>query len=209
MWRSNNQRITFEKEALPHMDALYSMALRLTHNENNAEDLVQDAMVKAFRFFHQFEKGTNIKAWLFKVMINLFYNNCRKNKNIARLQAEAQVDFHHDRFVSEASMATQNPDVLLEGLATEDVCRAVEKLPEDYSTAVLLCDLHEFSYRDISDIMGCPVGTVMSRLYRGRKMLQKTLYGYAVEQGIISPESPDEQEDVADLAAYRQRTGGQ
>lgn len=205
MWRSNNQRITFEKEALPHMDALYSMALRLTHNESNAEDLVQDSMVKAFRFFHQFEKGTNIKAWLFKVMVNLFYNNCRKNKNIARLQVEAQVDFHHERFVSEASMANQNPEALLDGLATEDVCRAVEKLPEEYSTAVLLCDLHEFSYREISDIMSCPVGTVMSRLYRGRKMLQKMLYSYAVEQGIIPAEASNEKEDVADLAEFRQR----
>jgi len=196
------------------MDALYSMALRLTHNENNAEDLVQDAMVKAFRFFHQYEKGTNIKAWLFKVMINLFYNKCRKDKNIARLQAEAEVDWHQERFVSEASMATQNPETVLSALATEDVCSAVTKLPEEYSTAVLLCDLHEFSYREISDIMGCPVGTVMSRLYRGRKMLQKTLYSYALEQGIVSPPESapstpgkaEKKKDVADLEAYRKRT---
>jgi RNA polymerase sigma-70 factor, ECF subfamily len=215
MLRAKKQRLEFEKQALPHLDALYGLALRLAHNERDAEDLVQDTMVKSFRFFHQFEQGSNIKAWLFKVMVNLFYNSCRQQRNIKRLHLEAETNSHYDRFLSEATVNGQHAEeVLLNNLAVEEVRRAVEELPEEFRLAVLLCDLHDLSYKEISDVLGCPVGTVMSRLYRGRRLLQHKLFDYALEQGYLqrAPDSPlpvtaEETSGLSDLDAYRAQKG--
>lgn len=213
---SNQQRQAFERQALPHLDALYGMALRLTHDERDAEDLVQDALVKAYRFFHRFEEGSNIKAWLFKVLVNLFYNTYRKQKNIQRLHSEAEVGSHHERFLSMATTSGRNAEEeLLDRLAVEKLREAIEELPEEFRLAVLLCDLHGFSYKEIAEILERPVGTVMSRLYRGRRLLQKKLYDYAVEQGYIKaqsatdPEAASDDTTLSDLETYRlqQRRG--
>ncbi len=202
-------REAFEKEALPYLDALYGTALRLTQDEQNAEDLVQDAMVKAFRFYEQFEKGSNIKAWLFRVLITTFYNTCRKNRNIQRLHNEAELEPNHDAFLSEASTSWQMTEsTVLDRLVTEKLHALLEEIPEDFRMAVILCDLNGFGYKDIAEILNCPVGTVMSRVFRGRRMLQKKLYHYAVEQGYIRPrhEKPV-LEKPADLQEYRKQRG--
>lgn len=214
VFRTPKQRQEFERQALPYLDALYSMALHLTKNEREAEDLVQDSLVKAYRFFHRFEEGTNIKAWLFKVMVNTFYNTCRKNRKNQRIQGNAEIDLHYELFLSEATMNGHKAEgILLDNLVLEKLQSAIEELPEEFRTAVLLCDLHELSYKDIAEILNCPVGTIMSRLYRGRKLLQKKLYAYAVEQGYIREKSSSlKQAAVAgmvsdeptDLASYRQ-----
>jgi RNA polymerase sigma-70 factor (ECF subfamily) len=214
---SRKKKKLFEKEALPHLDALYCMAMRLARNERDAEDLVQDCMIKAFRFFHQYEEGTNIKAWLFKILINLFYNNCRKNKTIQRLHLEVARDDHHERFLSEATAAGHHfEQVLMDKVALEAVRKAIDELPEEFRVAILLCEFHGLSYKEISDVLGCPVGTVMSRLYRGRRLLQKKLYNYALEQGYIRPAEEEEapapagdaaEGRLADLSSYRLKRG--
>lgn len=204
-----SKRAAFELEALPHLDGLYGMALRLTGNERDAEDLVQDALVKAFRFFHRFQSGTNIKAWLFKVLVNTFYNTVRKRRNIQRLHAEAaEQEGHHDLFLATATTAGRNAEgELLDRIAAAEIRDAMEDLPEEFRLAVILCDVHDFSYKEIAEIIGCPVGTVMSRLHRGRRLLQRRLYDYAVEQGYIRPAAkPDA--GPTDLAAYRKRKEG-
>jgi RNA polymerase sigma-70 factor, ECF subfamily len=209
------RRAAFEREALPHLDALYGMALRLTKDQQRASDLVQDSLVKAYRFFHRYEEGTNVKAWLFKVLVNTFYNTCRKQRKDQRMIAEAELDRHQERYLSAATMSGQHPEeLLLEGLVVERLREEVEALPEEFRTAVLLFDLHDFSYKEIADILGCPVGTVMSRLYRGRRLLQRRLHDYAVEQGYIrapakgEEEAPTARAALADLAAYRRERRG-
>ena len=203
--KSNRQ--DFEQQALPHLDALYGMALRLAHNERDAEDLIQDTMVKAFRFYHRFEKDSNIKAWLFKVLINTFYNSCRKDKNIQKLNAEAEVDYHYEQFLSEASTSWQNAEKqLIDAQLMEQLRQAIEGLPEEFRLVVVLADLNDFSYKEISEILNCPVGTVMSRLYRGRRILQKKFYHYALEHGLIAPPKPTDHK-TARLADYRLQKG--
>jgi RNA polymerase sigma-70 factor, ECF subfamily len=218
-----NDRKQFESEVLPHLDALYGLAMKLARDPATAEDLVQDSLVKAFRFWHRFEKGSNIKAWLFKILTNTFYNSRRKDKNIRKLEVEAELHGHSDRFLSEASQGGRKAeDILLGRIASEEIRAAVDTLPDDYRLAVLLCDLYDFSYREISEIVDCPIGTVMSRLYRGRRMLQGKLQAYAVEQGYLSPpealpEGADAKEGTGpnktidgttDLGAYRRQRKG-
>ncbi len=203
--RAQRKRAAFDRDALGHLDALYGLALRLTRNESDAEDLLQDALVKAYRFFDQFEPGSNLKAWLFKIVTNTFYNRCRKNKNIQRMVLDAELGGHFDRFVSESSAdALDAEQALLDRMAAHEIEQAITALPEDFRLAVMLCDVHGFSYREIAEIIGRPVGTVMSRLYRGRKLLQRTLHDYAVQQGFIQ-EPADTSSDPADLASYRRQ----
>jgi len=201
------KRRAFEREALPHMDALYAMALRLTRDPADAEDLVQDGMVKAYRFFHRYNEGTNIRAWLFKVMVNLFYNDRRKAKKEQKLRLEVSAMDPDDRFISQASGGSGDPEAnLLDQISEGQLRDALEKLPENFRIPVVLCDLYDFNYREIADILGCPIGTVMSRLYRGRQQLKRRLYQLAVEQGYIKPET-GAGGDATDLAAYRRSKG--
>jgi len=202
-----SQREVFEGDALPHLDALYGMALRLTGNEADAQDLVQDSLVKAFRFFHRFQPGSNIKAWLFKVLVNTFYNTVRKRRNISRLHTEVETTGHIELFLASATTAGRDAESgILDRLAAEEIRAAMEQLPEEFRLAVILCDVHDFSYKEIAEILGCPVGTVMSRLHRGRRLLQKALYDYAVEQGYLQPVRSDD--GTTDLDAYRRRKEG-
>jgi RNA polymerase sigma-70 factor (ECF subfamily) len=163
-------RDSFESQAMPFIDSLYATGLRMTRDPRDAEDLVQDTMLTAYRFFHRFEPGTNCKAWLFKILTNTFINKYRKKV----------------REREDVAVASRDPEGALVGsLLSDDVKRALEGVPHDYRMAVVLCDLEEFSYKEIADIMDCPVGTVMSRLHRGRRLLQKTLRDYAVREGIV------------------------
>ncbi len=206
--RTKRARIAFEREALPHLDALYGAAYRLTRNPRDAEDLVQDALLRAYRFWDSFEKNSNCKAWLFKILTNTFINGYQKRKrNREVLSAAVSEQQATDGvLIHERSAAQRDPEgLLIDRTMSDDVANALAALPSEFRLAVVLCDVEGFSYREIAEIMDCPVGTVMSRLYRGRRLLRKALYQFAVEEGIVKP-SPDQESegDVIDLAVYRE-----
>lgn len=180
------KRRSFEKEAIPHMDALKRTALRMTKNESDAEDLVQEAFVKAYRFWDKFEPGTNSRAWLFKIMTNIFINDYRSK---SRAPQSVSVDEIDDNFIY-GQLATTPADnspekELFAKIFDDDVKKAIEELPEDFRMVVVLSFLEEFSYEEIAEIANLQLGTVKSRLHRGRKLLQKKLYEYAVRNGYI------------------------
>lgn len=200
------ERSEFEALTLEHMDALYGAALRLTRSPKDAEDLVQDTFLKAFRFFDSFERGTNIKAWLFKIQTNTFINKYRrkvKEREVAEAPAE---DVVLDRFVSaEQVRALQDPEGDFFGqLLSDEVIEALDQVPVDFRMVVILADIQGFSYKEIAEIVGCPVGTVMSRLFRGRRILQKQLYDYAIREGVIAPEADDQGQPIS-LESFRER----
>jgi len=182
-------RTDFEQEALPHLPALYGAALRMTRDAKDAEDLVQEALLRAYRFFDTFEAGTNCKAWLFRILTNVFCNQYREREreNVVMTEAESS-SANLEQFLSGAGAdGNETEKALLGRMVSADVERALAAVPPDFRMAVVLADLEDFSYKEIAEIMDCPAGTVMSRLYRGRKILQGLLYDYAVEQGIIAP----------------------
>lgn len=180
------KRKAFEKEALPHMDALYRTALRMTKNQNDAEDLVQEAYVKAYRFWDKFEPGSNCRAWLFKIMTNIFINDYRSK---SRTPVSVNVDDIDDNFLygQLASLGPEdNPERrLFSKIFDDDIKRAIEELPDDFRLVVVLSFLEGFSYQEIADIADLQLGTVKSRLHRGRKLLQKQLFDYAIRNGYI------------------------
>src|SRR6185503_2206477 len=187
IFKNRPSRVDFEREALPHLSALYSAAMRLTRNERDADDLVQDAMLRAYRFFDTFEAGTNCKAWLFRILTNVFCNRYRERERERVILDEAESsEANVQQFTAGTEAARDVEGALLGRIVSEDVERALAQVPQDFRLAVILADLEDFSYKEIADIMGCPAGTVMSRLYRGRKILQGLLHDYAVEQGIIA-----------------------
>ncbi|HET6281291.1 MAG TPA: sigma-70 family RNA polymerase sigma factor [Polyangia bacterium] len=177
----------FEREALPHMPALYAAATRLTRHERDAEDLVQDTMLRAYRFFDTFEAGTNCKAWLFRILTNVFCNRYREREREHEILTEAESSAANvEQFLGGAAQGTRDSESALLGrMVSADVERALAAVPQDFRMTVILADLEDFSYKEIAEIMDVPAGTVMSRLYRGRKILQGLLHKYAVEQGII------------------------
>ncbi len=176
----------FDQEALVHLDVLYGAAMRYTRDPRDAEDLVQDTMVSAYRFFGGFEAGSNCKAWLFKILTNTFINKYRRRVREREVQTQIVEDDARSLISEEAREASRDPERFMpsSNLLSEDVKRALDAVPTDYRMAVVLCDLEDFSYKEIADIMDCPVGTVMSRLHRGRRLLQRSLREYAVAQGI-------------------------
>ena len=178
----------FSQEALVHLDVLYGVALRYTRDPRDAEDLVQDTILAAFRFFGSFEQGSNCKAWLFKILTNTFINKYRRRVREREVRDQL-VDEEAPSLISEESRAaSRDPERFLSaGLLSDDVRTALDAVPSDYRMAVVLCDLEEFSYKEIAEIMDCPVGTVMSRLHRGRRLLQRALHDYAVKEGIVKP----------------------
>ncbi len=201
---ASRTRKEFEELALRHLDGLYAAALRLTRNSRDAEDLVQDAVLRAWRFFDKFERGTNIKAWLFKILTNTFINRYRratKEKSIVEGQDRDSVQER----VSSQEAAEQSADperYLLERVLSDDVLEAIDSIPVDFRLAVILADLQDFSYKEIADILEVPVGTVMSRLFRGRRLLQKQLAEYAVASGVL--QGTEEGESI-DLQAWRRK----
>ncbi len=183
----------FEAEALRHLDALYRTALRMTRSEADAEDLVQETYIRAFRFREQFTLGTNMKAWLFRILTNTFINTYRRKAAQPEVTDLEGVDeFSLYRRMADDRAASSSPDPeaeLLNRVVDTEVTDALEELPEKFRTTVLL-DVEGFSYKEIAEMLSIPIGTVMSRLHRGRKFLQKRLYDLARERGIAAVRTP-------------------
>jgi RNA polymerase sigma-70 factor (ECF subfamily) len=202
---------SFEVEMLGHLDALYGVSCRMTKSTAEAEDLVQDTVVKAMRARDQFTPGTNLKAWLLRILTNTFINRYRRGGLEGDLFEGPDADSLTDGWVGANTMrAMRDPETqALSPLVEAEVQRALDDLPHEFRLAVVLSDVEELSYKEIADAMGCPIGTVMSRLHRGRRMLQKTLREQAVAMGIVSEEIAVAKDDSpADLAAFRRRKRG-
>jgi RNA polymerase sigma-70 factor, ECF subfamily len=182
----------FEDEALQYTPSLYGAALRMTRSPADAEDLVQETYLRAFRSWHQFEQGTNLKAWLFRILTNLYITSYRrKQREPAMVSTADSEDFDLYASLAHQSEATSSrsaESIVLESLVDEDVKQALTDLPEQFRIAILLADVEGFSYREIADMLDIPIGTVMSRLHRGRKALQKALMGLAAERGLLAGE---------------------
>lgn len=194
MWDSIQEKHkAFESDALQHLDSLYNSALKLTYNEEDAKDLVQETFLKAFRFFDQYEPGTSCKAWLYKILKNTFINKYRK-----KMRQPEQVDFDSvEPFVElikdKNFQDSKSLDVgILNSFLSDEINEALSRLSYDFRMVLLLSDIEGFSYKEIADILDCPIGTIRSRLSRGRKMMFKNLLKYAKKEGYFQEESKDE-----------------
>lgn len=182
----------FEADAMQYAPQLYTAAIRMTRNSADAEDLVQETFLKAYRAYDTFQAGTNLKAWLYRILTNTFINKYRKE---SRRPSETDLEEVQDLYLyrrlgsdQTSSMSQSAEEALLEGIVEADIKEAVESLPETFRIPVLLADLEGFAYKEIAEILDIPIGTVMSRLHRGRKALEKALWDYASKRGLL----PDE-----------------
>lgn len=189
---ATDRNVRFERDALVFMDQLYAAALRYTKNPEDARDLVQDTYLKAFNSFHQFEEGTNLRAWLYRVLTTTFINTYRKDQRRPQLASGELEDWQLAEAQSHTSDLGKSAEAeALENLPDSDIKRALQEIPEEFRIAVYLADVEGFSYKEIADIVAVPAGTVMSRLHRGRKLLREKLADYAKELG-YSTESKSE-----------------
>jgi RNA polymerase sigma-70 factor (ECF subfamily) len=202
---------TFVEDAMEFMPSLYSAALRMTRNPADAEDLVQETYLKAYRGYGSFQQGTNLKAWLYRILTNTFINQYRAKK---RRPDERELDEVEDLYLYrrlgglEAARAGRSAeDELMDFFTDAEVKEAVESLPEQFRMAVLLADVEGFSYKEIAEILDIPIGTVMSRLHRGRKALQKQLYGFATERGLAPRSGSDPDPAAAGAPVAAEDTG--
>jgi len=173
----------FNEEIIPHLDALYNFGLRLTSDPNDAEDLVQDTIVKAYRFFSSYEKGTNAKAWLFRILKNSYINNYRKKSKKPQEVDYDEVASFYETIRADRTESSDLEDKMFRELIDDDLTRALEKIPEDFRTVVLLCDVEDFTYEEIANMLDVPIGTIRSRLHRGRNLLKAQLMDYASNRG--------------------------
>ncbi len=209
----------FHEEAMPHADALFGAAMRLTRSQRDAEDLVQDTLLKAYTNFSRYKPGTNCKAWLFKIQTNTFINRYRKRQRervflIDEDDGRPLAERIESRPESEYEYRDETSDESVERLFGDEVGRALQAVPVDFRVAVLLADVYDFSYKECAEIMECPIGTVMSRLYRGRRLLRAQLAEYATEQGIVQDITDEYQDQIesdrdrmVDLDSYRASRG--
>lgn len=175
----------FEREAIPHMDLLYNFALRMTGNVDDANDLLQETYLKAYRFWDKYEKGTNIRAWLFRIMKNSYINRYRKESKEPDVVNYDEIKNFYNTIRDESADPNDLQERLFGNLLDDDIVKALESLPEDFRTVVILCDIEGFTYEEIAEFVERPIGTVRSRLYRGRKMLQAKLFEYAKKRGYV------------------------
>ncbi len=199
----------FSLELLGHLDTLYAVASRMTRGATEAEDLVQDTVVKAMRARDQFEPGTNLKAWLLRILTNTFINRYRRGGMERDLFDGPDAEPLSDGWISAATMRSmRDPEgEALQPLVEAELTRALDELPPEFRLAVILSDVEELSYKEIAEVMGCPIGTVMSRLHRGRKILQSRLRDHAVAMGILTeePQPVASTRPPTDLAEYKNR----
>ncbi|MDI6400501.1 sigma-70 family RNA polymerase sigma factor [Balneolaceae bacterium ANBcel3] len=173
----------FDEEILPHLDALYGFARKLTSSEADAEDLVQDTIVKAYRFFNSYEKGTNAKGWLFRIMKNSYINLYRKvSKQPAKVDYD-EIEPFYESIRSEQSNTTDMESTMFGSMMGDEITEALTRIPEDFRTVVLLCDVEGFSYEEIANMLDVPIGTIRSRLHRGRNLLKDMLADFATQRG--------------------------
>lgn len=183
----------FEQEMLPHVRPLYHFAYRLTSNEDDSNDLVQDTFLKAFRFLKSYERGSNAKAWLFRILKNSFINNYRKVSKEPNKVDYEEAEAYLNTGKAAYSDTLDGSEKMYRGLMGDEVTRALNRLPVDFRTVIILCDMEEFTYEEIASIVNIPIGTVRSRLHRARKMLRESLIEYALSLG-YSTEEPNEEE---------------
>ena len=178
----------FQEEALPLLDSLYAGALRMTRNPADAEDLVQETMLRAYRSFNRFEPGTNLKAWLFRILTNAYINVYRKRQREPQKVSQDDIeefDLYQELKDHDPQFSATPESIVLDSLVDSDIIEAIDALPEQFRLAVILSDIEGFTYAEMAEIMDVPLGTVMSRLHRGRKALQKRLWDLAVDRGIV------------------------
>ena len=184
-----NTKEQFTSDAMQYAPQLFSTALRMTRNRSDAEDLVQETYIKGWRSFHTFEKGTNLRAWLFRIMTNTYINkfNAQKRKGTEVELDDIEELFLYKRLgsIDQSQLSSSAEDQMLNLFTDDEVKNALESLPEDFRVPVLLSDVDGFAYKEIAEMLEIPIGTVMSRLHRGRKAMQKMLYEYARERGLI------------------------
>lgn len=212
MTKTRRQPSDFEREAMSHLSTLLAVGSRLTRSNSEAEDLVQDTLLKALRAQEHFTPGSNMRAWLLRILTNTFINRYRRGGLERSVLDGPDADPLADGWIGASTMeAMRDPESrAMRALLEKEIVAALDELPEEFRLAVVLSDVEELSYREISEIMGCPIGTVMSRLHRGRRLLKRRLFEHARTLGIVGPESevgraPERADAVVELSSYRKK----
>ncbi|MBW7887835.1 MAG: sigma-70 family RNA polymerase sigma factor [Bacteroidetes bacterium] len=189
--QKNSLHQQFQEQAMKHTDILYNYGLRLTGNADDASDLLQETYLKAYRFWDKFEQGTNLRAWLFRIMKNTYINQYRKDVKEPNKVEYEEIEKFYDLVRAESSDSTDLQEKMFSNLLDDDVSKALDSLPEEFRTVVILCDIEGLTYEEIAEFLQVPIGTVRSRLHRGRKILHTKLYSYAKDRGFLNNNKDD------------------